>query len=131
MLMPCGYLERTRPIRLLRPLEISTCSRAGARTDLRDRRWTVFPWEMNRGYNRVCRNGPRSRPSQPMRARLKDVTGIFVEAWFGPKSAAPRSGVFEGLNQIKSNQIKPNQTKPNQSDQIKSNQIKSNQINLI
>jgi hypothetical protein len=66
MLMPCGYLERTRLIRLLRQLEISTCSRAGARADLRDRRRTVFPRDIDRGYNRVCRNGPRSRPSQPI-----------------------------------------------------------------
>jgi hypothetical protein len=64
--MPCGYLERTRLIRLLRQLEISTCSRAGARADLRDRRRTVFPRDIDRGYNRVCRNGPRSRPSQPI-----------------------------------------------------------------
>jgi hypothetical protein len=63
MLMPCGYLERTRLIRLLRQLEISTCSRAGARADLRDRSRAMFPRDIDRGYNRVCRNGPRSRPS--------------------------------------------------------------------
>ena len=66
MLMPCGYLERTRLIRLLRQLEISTCSRAGARADLRDRSRAMFPRDIDRGYNHVCRNGPRSRPSQPI-----------------------------------------------------------------
>ena len=55
---------RTSQSRLLRPLEISTRSRAKTRTGLLNRRPVVFPMDIDRGYNRVCPYGPRSRPSK-------------------------------------------------------------------
>ena len=66
MLTPCGYLARACLLRLLRRLEISMCSRPRVGTDARKSKRKGFSSDIDRGYNRVCRNGPRSRPSQPI-----------------------------------------------------------------
>ena len=63
MLTPCGYLTRACLLRPLRRLEISMCSRPRVGTDAREPKRKGFSSDINRGYNRVCRHGPRSRPS--------------------------------------------------------------------
>ena len=79
MCVPCVYLTRPRSLRLLRRLENPTCGRPHVGIDAREPKKAITTADTDRGYNRVCPHGPRSRPSK----HHEELETAVLEAWGG------------------------------------------------